>query len=77
MSDAQQEFDKKYITGHEICNLLNVPRSTVLHARRRGLLPEPISVPGSGSFIWEREKVQRYLDAWSLNLQSRRGELNV
>ncbi len=77
MLTAQQKFDELYITGFEIAQRLNVPRSTVLHARRRGMLPDPIAVPGSGAFIWERASVQKHLDAWALNLQARRGELNV
>lgn len=77
MSTSQKKFDETYITGHEICETFNVPRSTVLHARRRGMLPDAIVIPGSRSFIWEREKVKPYLEAWKLSLQSRRGELNV
>lgn len=76
-SEAQKRFDEVYITGHEICEMFNVPRSTVFNARKRGLLPDPIVVPGCKSFIWERAKIADNLAAWKISLQSRRGELHV
>lgn len=78
MSDkktAQERFDELYITSSEIQEELNVERSTILNARRRGLLPEPILVRGVRAFIWERDKVRPYLEAWKISLASRRGEL--
>lgn len=78
MSDnktAQERFDEMFITGSEIQSRLSVNRSTILNARRRGLLPDPIVVRGTRAFIWEREKVTPYLDAWQIALSSRRKEL--
>lgn len=72
---AQERFDEKYITSTEISKTLNVERSSILHARNRGLLPEPVVVKGVRAFIWEREPLQQYLDAWKITLASRRGEL--
>ncbi|QJI53388.1 hypothetical protein vBAcoSR7M_66 [Alteromonas phage vB_AcoS-R7M] len=72
---AQQRFDETYITGYEIQTIMDVNRSTVLNARKRGILPQPIQVPGSRSFIWERTIVQPYIDAWKVALASRRREL--
>jgi len=74
-SVSQMEFDNKYITAHEIGEQLKVHRSTVLHARRRGVLPGAILVPGVNAFIWERNSLKRHLDAWGLALASRRSEL--
>ena len=71
----QEVFDEMYITGSEIQKIMGVERSSVLGARRRGLLPQPIQVRGARAFIWEREKVQPYLEAWRISLASRRGEL--
>lgn len=78
MSDnktSQELFDEKYITSSEIQETLGVERSSILNARRRGMLPDPITVRGVRAFIWEREKVTPYLEAWKISLASRRGEL--
>lgn len=72
---AQQEFDETYITSSEIGQELGVCRATLVHARRRGLLPDPIVVNGAQIFIWKRDVVRPYIDAWRLMLQARRGEL--
>jgi len=72
---AQQRFDDIYITSSEIQKELGVDRSTILDARRRGMLPDPVIVTGARVFIWEREKTRPFLDAWSIALASRRGEL--
>lgn len=71
----QEDFDRRYITSTEIQRELGVERSTILYARRRGMLPEPIIVQGVRAFIWERDKIRPYLNAWRLSLRSRRGEL--
>lgn len=72
---AQQEFDETYITSSEIGQELGVCRATLVNARRRGLLPDPIVVNGAQIFIWKRDVVRPYIDAWKLMLQARRGEL--
>lgn len=72
---AQQEFDEIYITSSEIVQELGVCRATLVNARRRGLLPDPIVVNGAQIFVWKRDVVRPYLDAWKLMLQARRGEL--
>lgn len=72
---AQQEFDETYITSSEIGQELGVCRATLVNARRRGLLPDPIVVNGAQIFIWKRDVVRPYLDAWRIMLQARRGEL--
>ena len=72
---AQERFDKMYVTSTEIQQRLNVVRSVILKARHRGMLPDPVVIPGLRAFIWERENVTPYLDAWELSLASHRGEL--
>lgn len=71
---AQQEFDEIYITSSEIGQELGVCRATLVHARRRGLLPNPIVVNGAQIFIWKRDVVRPYLDAWKLMLTVRRAK---
>lgn len=75
LPSAQQEFDDTYITSSEIGKELNVCRATIVQARRKGLLPDPIVVNGAQIYIWKRAIVRPYLDAWKLMLQARRGEL--
>lgn len=72
---AQEKFDNTYISSSEICRELGVTRATIVNARRRGLLPDPVIVNDIQLYLWERETVQPYLNAWSLMLKSRRGEL--
>ncbi len=74
---AQQEFDEIYITSSEICRELKITRATIVQGRRRGLLPDPIVVNGAQIQIWKREAVRPFLNAWNINLQARRGELNA
>lgn len=71
----QERFDEIYITSTEIQEELNVSRSNILNARRRGMLPDPIQIKGVRAFIWEREKTRPFIEAWKLSLASRRGEL--
>lgn len=68
----QERFDQVYITSYEIQNTLGVQRSTVTTANKKGLLPDPITIPGSRTFVWEREKVREYLEAWRVVLEKRR-----
>lgn len=69
---AQARFDRMYVTSSEICRDLGVTRPTVLQARRRGLLPDPIRVCGDAIYVWEREHVRPFLDAWRIILGVRR-----
>jgi hypothetical protein len=75
VSKAQEKFDKEYISSSEICETLDISRSALTAARRRGVLPEPILLKGSLVFIWERNEVNENLKKWQFNLQARRGEL--
>jgi predicted DNA-binding transcriptional regulator AlpA len=70
---AQSEFDKKYITAWEVMRTVGVTRAALLYARRTHKLPDPITLNDGTLFIWLREDVQPYLDAWKIVLDTRRG----
>lgn len=70
---AQDRFNRKYISSVEIMKELNLNRSTLLYARKTGKLPGAIDVSEGRIFIWERETIQPYLDAWHMVLNARRG----
>lgn len=69
---AQDRFDRLYITSTEIGASLNVARSSVMNARRNGLLPQPIKIMDGHVYIWEREQVLPYVEAWRIVLSARR-----
>lgn len=69
---AQQRFDRMYITSAEICKVMGVNRTTVLAAKKRGMLPDPILVNDQLVCLWEREAVKPYIDAWKLLFATRR-----
>lgn len=71
-NEAQREFDERYITSSEVMRKMNVTRTSILAARRTKKLPDPIDIQGK-IFIWERAKLQPYLDAWKIVLDVRRG----
>lgn len=71
----QAEFDKMYITANEIQELLKVERCGILYAKKRGFLPDPIVIRGVRAYLWKREALQPYLDAWKIALSVRRGEM--
>ncbi len=68
---AQERFEQRYITSTEICEEVGVARATILHARRRKLLPNAIVV--NNVYIWEREPIRPFIDAWKFILNVRRG----
>jgi predicted site-specific integrase-resolvase len=54
-------FLSRYITSSEICNLLEIPRATIVSWKNNGKLPNPIEVPGINLTIWEREPLNLIL----------------
>lgn len=68
----QEEFDSKYVTANELQQEMGVSRSSVMHARQAGKLPEPIVLRGIGAFVWERNVITPYMDDWRILLASRR-----
>lgn len=73
--NAQQLFDKTYVTANEIITRLGINRSTLSHACNRGTIPKPIIVDGTRVNLWERKIVMPYVDAWELSIKARRGQL--
>lgn len=70
---AQERFDERYICSSEIARCMQVSRTTVHQACKRGLLPDAVLVSDSLTRIWERATVRPYLDAWRVVLAVRRG----
>lgn len=74
--DAQQEFDAKYVSSTELCRDLGVTRASIVNARRRGVLPEPVQVnrpDGSPHvMLWLREAIAPHLEKWRAELAERR-----
>jgi predicted DNA-binding transcriptional regulator AlpA len=52
-SIIQIEFDRKYIKSCEVCQMLEIPRSTIVFWKNNGKLPNPIEV--GKMTIWERD----------------------
>ena len=73
--NAQLRFDKNYITSVEIMQRLSVSRSAILYARKTGKLPGAVEVQPGVLYIWEREKVEPFIQAWKVMLDARRGEI--
>lgn len=72
-SANQIEFDEVYVTSSEICERLDIQRSTLVLARQRGELPEPIVVNGAQIHIWKRADIDVPLEAYAVKLRARRG----
>lgn len=70
---AQQRFDRTYFTSAEICKEMGVNRTTVLSAKKCGLLPDPVLVNDKLVCLWGRSTVRPYIDAWKTVLRARRG----
>lgn len=70
---AQDRFSRIYISSAEIQKKLELTRSALLYARKTGKLPGAIDVSEGRIFVWERETIQPYLDAWQMVLNARRG----
>lgn len=69
---AQAEFDEKYISSTELCDVLGVTRATLVNGYRRGALPEPLRIkrPGGSThvMIWLRDEVVPYVTKWKATL---------
>ena len=70
-SAAQQNFDRRYISGLEIRKRLNVAHCSLSFAQQRGDLPAPIVV-GGGVYVWDRACAEPYLQEWERKLKARR-----
>ncbi len=72
VQSAQERFDELYISSSEIARELGIARTTLMQARKRGLLPDPIIVNDGQVYLYEREKVRPNIDAWKIMLQVRK-----
>lgn len=72
MQTAQREFDATYISVSEICDRLKINRSSVMHAKKKGCLPNAVDVCHGTITLWRRAEVAEYLDAWERVLMSKR-----
>lgn len=74
----QEQFDATYISSTEICQRLGVHRSTVFNGAKAGKLPDCIivrRVDGSAHImLWMRAVAEPMLDAWAIELASRKGQ---
>lgn len=72
----QEEFDAKYITSTEICTTLEVTRASVVNARERGDLPEPVRInrPNGDPHImlWLRADAAPFVERWRVKLTEAR-----
>lgn len=68
----QQRFDRLYVSSLELLTNLNVSRSAISNARKRGLLPGAIVSHNGTMILWERESIKPNIDAWALMLGVRR-----
>ena len=73
LNPAQARFNDTYITSTEIMRDLGISRATLLNARRTGRLPEAIVVNDGQLYMWERNSISDYLQAWKTILVCRRG----
>lgn len=62
--ESQLTFDETYISASEIEARCGVSRTAVLYARRRGVLPNAISVGDCRIYIWVRKEVEPHLKIW-------------
>lgn len=65
VTNNQEEFNTTYITTQEIYAYMGCCRATLLAARRRGFIPDPIVVNDT-THIWKRADVMHKLEAWKL-----------
>lgn len=72
MQSAQDRFNERYISSKEIIDRVKVSRPTIASARRRGLLPDPVAVSETVTFLWERDEVEPFIKAWEAVLRAQR-----
>jgi hypothetical protein len=77
LTDPQKEFNEKYITVSEICDILDVHRAMISIWKSKGSLPGAISV-GFGKTdrvsqsIWVREQIMPKINELKTYLEKRR-----
>lgn len=73
----QEQFDATYISSTEICERLDVNRSTIFNGARAGKLPECILIkrPNGTAHIalWLRADAEPMMEEWAKAIASRKG----
>jgi hypothetical protein len=73
----QEQFDEKYISSTEICQRLDVNRSTILNGARAGKLPECIIIKRANGdphiMLWVRADAEPMMAEWAKAIASRKG----
>jgi predicted DNA-binding transcriptional regulator AlpA len=69
----QVEFEKKYITAHQIMVNLGISRTALFYAKTSGKLPEPIILNDGRLYIWLREEIDPILEEWKDSIAKRKG----
>lgn len=68
-ASAKEQFERFYITSQKVADFVGVSRHSVFKAREQGKLPRSFSI--GSTFIWEREFIMPYLEAWKHNVEVR------
>jgi hypothetical protein len=74
----QERFDETYISSTEICQRLDVHRTTVFHGSRAGKLPpERIVIRRANGdphiLLWIRAEAEPMMVEWAKAIASRKG----
>jgi predicted DNA-binding transcriptional regulator AlpA len=69
----QSEFDKKYITAHQIMKDLGISRTALFYAKSSGKLPESVILNDGRLYIWLREDIDPILKTWKEEINKRKG----
>jgi hypothetical protein len=73
----QERFDETYISSTEICQRLDVNRSTVFNGARAGKLPEGIEIKrangGAHIMLWLRSEAEPMMEEWQKAISARKG----
>lgn len=75
----QEQFDQTYISSSEICQRLDIVRSTLSIGARAGKLPEPIIIRRTGGegahvMLWIRNDAEPMMHEWAKAIASRKGQ---
>jgi hypothetical protein len=65
----QEEFDRKYITGTEICNRLAISKRELARKIEGGYCPRPSIRMSTGAYLWLRPDVQGFIAEHELKKQ--------
>lgn len=67
---AGERFAAQFITGAEVCRILNIAPSQLSVGVKQGILPGEFRI--GNLLAWDRQEVQPYLERWQNYLQTGR-----